>query len=113
MAILVSKLQRMDNLAALRTDKLSSLLVGLIKTDLPADPETSLSDLLTEEADYDDYLAKVAQATTLIVDDAGTVKLVSPNLVFTCGGDQVTANTIYGFFVTDGASAPQLLMWEK
>lgn len=113
MALLVSEAQTIDNLTTIRTDKLASVTIRLFKDDLPADPETDISTLLTSECDYDDYTPLTAQSTTLIVDDAGVVKLVSPNCIFTCSADQSTSNTVYGFFVTDGASVPTLYGFEK
>ena len=112
MSILVSKAQQLANLSEIQSAKLASIGVGLIMTNLSPDPETTLAALEAAEATFDGYSRKTAQATTLVMDDAGLCKLVTPNIIYTLTADAVTSNTIYGYFLVTSGSAPSLLSWE-
>ena len=103
MTMLMPQSTELALLTALQTSTIKVLTVNLFSNNLSPVDEHVIADFTL--ATFTGYAAITGQNMLgPIYDDAGNVELVSPNCVFVATGSG-TANTIYGYLVTDAAVA--------
>ncbi len=81
-----------------KTATMATATVGLTKTQIPLDADTTIEDLEAVEADYTGYARKAITWLAATVSDTGDVELVGTVPAFAPTDDDVP-NTIYALFV--------------